>query len=61
MSTFSMAFAKQFLIFSDLINPWYVCSSGKKGYTKNQAIKKMPMPSSTTVRCGNTAGFMGLT
>ena len=32
-----------------------------KGYTKNHAMKKMPIPSSTTVRWGNTAGLIGLT
>jgi len=32
-----------------------------KGYTKNQAMKNIPMLSSTTDRCGNTAGLMGLT
>lgn len=32
----------------------------KKGYTKNQAVKNIPMASSTTVRCGKTAGFTGL-
>lgn len=32
----------------------------KKGYTKNQAVKNMPMASKTTVRWGNTAGFTGL-
>lgn len=31
-----------------------------KGYTKNQAVKNMPMASRTTVRWGNTAGFTGL-
>lgn len=31
-----------------------------EGYTKNQAVKNMPMASSTTVRWGNTAGFTGL-
>lgn len=29
-------------------------------YTKNQAVKNMPMASNTTVRWGNTAGFTGL-
>lgn len=28
-------------------------------YTKNQAVKKTPMPSRTNVKCGNTAGFTG--
>lgn len=31
-----------------------------EGYTKNQAVKNMPMASRTTVRWGNTAGFTGL-
>ena len=31
-----------------------------KGYTKNHAVKNMPMASRTTVRWGNTAGFTGL-
>ena len=31
-----------------------------KGYTKNQAVKNMPMANSTTVRWGKTAGFTGL-
>ena len=30
-----------------------------KGYTKNHAIKKIPIPSSTMVRCGKTAGLTG--
>lgn len=33
---------------------------GAQGYTKNHAVKNMPMASSTTVRCGKTAGFTGL-
>jgi len=32
-----------------------------KGYTKNHAIKNIPMLRSTTDRCGKTAGLMGLT
>lgn len=28
-------------------------------YTKNQAVKKMPIPNRTTVKWGNTAGFTG--
>lgn len=28
-------------------------------YTKNHAVKKMPMPRSSSVRCGNTAGLIG--
>ena len=32
-----------------------------KGYTKNHAIKKMPIPSRTIVKCGKTAGLIGLT
>ena len=31
-----------------------------KGYTKNQAVKNVPIASRTTVRWGNTAGFTGL-
>lgn len=31
-----------------------------EGYTKNQAVKKVPMANKTTVRWGNTAGFTGL-
>lgn len=30
-------------------------------YTKNQAVKKIPIPSNTNVRCGKTAGFTGET
>lgn len=29
--------------------------------TKNQAVKKVPIVSSTVARCGNTAGFTGET
>lgn len=37
-----------------------LCSPNREGYTKNQAVKNMPMASRTTVRWGNTAGFTGL-
>ena len=30
-------------------------------YTKNQAMKKMPIPRSNIVRCGKIAGLIGLT
>lgn len=32
-----------------------------KGYTKNHAMKKIPIPRRTRVRWGYTAGFTGLT
>ena len=32
-----------------------------KGYTKNHAMKNIPMLSSTIDRWGNTAGLIGLT
>lgn len=35
-------------------------TNNSEGYTKNQAVKNMPMASRTTVRWGNTAGFTGL-
>lgn len=28
-------------------------------YTKNHAVKNIPIPSNTTVKCGNTAGLTG--
>lgn len=28
-------------------------------YTKNHAVKKMPMPRRSSVRCGKTAGLIG--
>lgn len=31
-----------------------------EGYTKNHAVKNMPIASRTTVRWGKTAGFTGL-
>lgn len=30
-------------------------------YTKNQAVKNIPIPSSITVKCGKTAGLTGET
>ena len=37
-----------------------VIKEKQRGGTKNQAVKNMPMASSTTVRWGKTAGFTGL-
>lgn len=37
-----------------------LCGTSREGYTKNQAVKNMPMASRTIVRWGNTAGLTGL-